>query len=152
MERRTDRLLLLGILVVATIYVWALGSRMKMPAAAEAALRDGSPGEVLVVPIQLDRDNFGIAMVDTKLQSLWIYELNRRAAAYNRLRLIAARSWEYDKLLEEYNTAEPRPKQVKELLERLSSGGQSGQNKNKQYEDLINEGVSEEKVEPGQGK
>jgi hypothetical protein len=146
MERQTDKLLLLGVLAVATIYVWALGSRMKAPAAAEAALQDGSSGEVMVVPIQLDRDNFGIAMVDTRLQSLWIYELNRRAAAHNRLRLIAARSWEYDKLLEEYNTAEPKPKQVKELLERLSSGGQK-----RQYEDLIREGVSE-KEKPRQVK
>ena len=149
MERQTDKLLLLGILVVAVIYVWPLISRIKAPATAEATLRGDSPGEVLVVPIQIDRDSFGIAMVDTRLQSLWIYELNRRASAHNRLRLLAARSWEYDKLLEEYNTAEPKPKQVKELLERLSSDGQSYQNR--QYEDLINEGVSEN-AEPRQVK
>jgi len=148
-RRQTDKLLLLGILAVATIYVWALGSRMKMPSTAEATLQGTSEGEVLVVPIQIDRDNYGIAMVDTKLQSLWIYELNRRAAAHNRLRLLAARSWKYDKLLEDYNTAEPKPKQIKELLERLGSGSvestldrkQSYQDK--QYEDLISEGVSE---------
>jgi predicted RecB family nuclease len=33
--------------------------------------------------------------------------------------LLAARRCKYDRLLEEYNTAEPRPKQVKLLLEKL---------------------------------
>jgi hypothetical protein len=157
MKRQTDKLLLFGILAVAVFYVWAVGSRIKAPTAAEATLRDSTQGEVLVVPIQIDRDNYGIAMVDTRLQSLWIYELNRRAAAHNRLRLLAARSWEYDRLLEDYNTAEPKPKQIKALLEKLGSGsfdfaqdrGQSRQDK--EYEDLISEGVSET-TEPRQGK
>jgi hypothetical protein len=156
-KRQTDKLLLFGILAVATIYIWALGSRMKTPGIAEATLQEISEGDVLVVPIQIDRDNYGIAMVDTSRQSLWIYELNRRAAAHNRLRLLAARSWKYDKLLEDYNTAEPKPKQIKELLERLGSGSleptldreQSYQDK--EYEDLISEGVSET-TEPRQGE
>lgn len=158
MKRQTDKLLLFGILAVAMIYVWVLGSRLKTPTIAEATPQETSQGEVLVVPIQIDRDNYGIAMVDTNRQSLWIYELNRRAAAHNRLRLLAARSWKYDKLLEDYNTAEPKPKQIKELLERLGSGNsltsalEKEQNpQNKEYEDLISEGVSE-KTGPRQGE
>jgi hypothetical protein len=155
MKRQTDKLLLFGILAVAMIYVWALGSRLKTPAIAETILQEGPGGEVLVVPIQIDRDNYGIAMVDTNRQSLWIYELNRRAAAHNRLRLLAARSWKYDKLLEDYNTAEPKPNQIKALLEKLGSSSfesaadskQSYQDK--KYEDLISEGVSE-RTEPRQ--
>jgi len=37
--------------------------------------------------------------------------------------LLAARSWKYDRLLEEYNASEPRPKQVKLLLEKLMQPG-----------------------------
>jgi len=157
MKRQTDKLLLFGILAVAMIYVWALGSRMKTPAIAEATPQEGSGGQVLIVPIQIDRDNYGLAMVDTNRQSLWIYELNRRAAAHNRLRLLAARSWKYDKLLEDYNTAEPKPNQIKALLEKLGSGSfeatlnRQQNRQDKEYEDLISEGVSE-KTEPRQGE
>jgi hypothetical protein len=35
---------------------------------------------------------------------------------------LAARSWRYDRLLQQFNTAEPKPEQVKILLESL--GGQ----------------------------
>ncbi len=149
MRRQTDKLLLFGTLAVAVIYIWAVGNRMKTPNAAEAIPQDGSQGRVLVVPVQIDRDNYGIAMVDTTLQNLWVYKLDGRALGRNRLRLLAARSWEYDKLLEEFNTAEPTPKQVKELLERLSSREKS--RLEEEYEELINEGVSEE-AEPRQNK
>jgi len=39
--------------------------------------------------------------------------------AHKRLRLLAARSWQYDRLLQAHNTDEPTPKQVKMLLESL---------------------------------
>jgi hypothetical protein len=58
-------------------------------------------------------------MVDTVGQTLWIYELNSRGPAHNRLRLLAARSWRYDRLLQQYNTAEPKPEQIRMLLENL---------------------------------
>jgi hypothetical protein len=58
-------------------------------------------------------------MVDTVGQTLWIYELNSRGPAYNRLKLFAARSWQYDRRLKQYNTAEPKPEQVRMLLEDL---------------------------------
>ncbi len=73
----------------------------------------------MVVPIQLDRDSYGLAMVDTNSQTLWIYELDRRAAVHESLRLVAARSWRYDRLLQQYNTAEPKPDQVRLLLQNL---------------------------------
>ena len=73
----------------------------------------------MVVPVQLERDVYGIAMVDTVGQTIWIYQLSNRGPVYNRLKLLAARSWKYDKLLEQYNTAEPKPEQVKALLQNL---------------------------------
>ncbi len=35
------------------------------------------------------------------------------------MKLLAARSWRYDRQLEQYNTAEPKPEQIKALLEKL---------------------------------
>ncbi len=150
MRRQTDKLLLLGILAVGLVYIWAAGGRMKMPDAAEAIPQDSSRAEVLVVPIQIDRDSYGIVMVDTTLQNLWIYKLEGRATVRNRLKLLAARSWEYDKLLKEFNTAEPTPKQVKRLLERLSADSLKPaqdsklNRREKEYEELIEQGIPEE--------
>jgi hypothetical protein len=62
---------------------------------------------IMVIPVQISRGNYGLAMVDTTEQTLWIYEINNRGPAYNRLRLLAVWSWRYDRLLQQYNTAEP---------------------------------------------
>ena len=96
-----------------------IGSKLGSPASAQAELQASTDGRILVVPIQIERDSYGLAMVDTVGQTLWIYELNSRGPAHNRLRLLAARSWQYDRLLQQYNTAEPKPEQIKMLLENL---------------------------------
>jgi len=75
---------------------------------------------IIVVPVQMSRDAYGMAMVDTIGKTIWVYEINARAPK-NQLRLLAARDWQYDQLLAEYNTGEPRPSQVKLLLEKLDT-------------------------------
>jgi len=79
----------------------------------------GQADSIVVVPVQVGRDAYGLAMVDTVGKTLWVYEINSRAPN-NRLRLLAARDWQYDQLLAEYSTGEPRPQQVRELLEKLN--------------------------------
>ena len=79
----------------------------------------GSGGDISVVGIQIDRDRYGLAMVDEASETVWIYEINSRGAGENRLRLLAARSWKYDRRLEDLNNAEPRPEQIRMLLESI---------------------------------
>ena len=57
-------------------------------------------------------------MVDKTGKTLWIYEISSRGPATQRLKLLAARNFEYDQMLQNYNTAEPRPGQVKEILQK----------------------------------
>lgn len=78
---------------------------------------------VSVVPIQLGRESYGVAMIDPKSESIWIYEINNRAASHNRLKLFAARNWHYDKMLEEFNSGEPKPQQVKNMIEQMLKPG-----------------------------
>jgi len=108
-----------ALVVLGVLCLLFIGSKLGSPANAQAELQTSDDGQILVVPIQLERDSYGLAMVDTVGQTLWIYELNSRGPAHNRLKLLAARSWRYDKLLQQYNTAEPKPEQVKILLEDL---------------------------------
>jgi len=97
-----------------------IGRQAGLPSDVAAKAQNPEKNGLLVVPIQLGRDSYGLAMVDTAEQTLWIYELNNRGPAYSRLKLWAARSWQYDGLLRQYNTDEPKPEQVKMLLEDLS--------------------------------
>jgi hypothetical protein len=112
-------LMWLGLAVAGIVIVGLFGGKMNLWAGAEAELTV----PVSVVPIQLGRESYGLAMVDTKSETIWIYEINSRAPAHSRLKLIAARSWHYDKLLEEYNSAQPKPNEVKNIIEQLLKPG-----------------------------
>ena len=85
----------------------------------EKLILTGSNDSIRVVPIQIGRDSYGLAMIDVERETLWIYEINPRGTIHNRLKLLAARSWKYDRFLQDYNTSEPRPEQVRLLLEEL---------------------------------
>ena len=119
------------LLVLAAVLLLVVG-RSQLPT-AQAELPVGSRNDVSVVGVQIDRDSYGIAMVDRAAETIWIYEINSRATAQSRLRLLAARSWKYDRRLEDLNNAEPRPEQIKALLEsiegqrkELNKGQQTG--------------------------
>jgi len=135
---RTGKQWLLPVLVVlCTLCLFFAGGKSTLPVNAHAQPQSDTEDEILVIPIQLERDSYGLAMVDTVNQTLWIYELNSRGPAHNRLKLLAARSWQYDRLLQQYNTAEPKPAQVKKLLENLGQW-QSEQNRAKQQDSEAN--------------
>ena len=138
MRTRTERRWLLpAFIVLGVLCLFFIGSKLGSPANAQVQLRTGMEGGILVIPVQVERDSYGIAMVDTVGQTLWIYELNSRGPAHNRLKLLAARSWRYDRLLQQYNTAEPKPEQVKMLLENLGQP-QKERNKEKQQDSNTN--------------
>ena len=112
------KLLMSAFVVLAVLCVLVLYARLGSPASAQT--RTVAEYDVRVVPIQIGRDVYGLAMVDTVAQTLWLYEINSRGLTHDRLKLIAARSWRYDRMLQQYNTAEPKPEQVKTLLENFS--------------------------------
>lgn len=117
--------ILLGVLCLLFV-----GSKLGLPANAQVRLQTAAEDGVLVIPVQIERDSYGLAMVDTIGQTVWIYEINSYGPAHSRLRLLAARSWRYDRLLRQYNTAEPKPQQVKMLLEDLAQQqGERGEQK-----------------------
>jgi hypothetical protein len=63
---------------------------------------------------QLSPNSYGLFMMDVDAGTIWVYEY---VAKDNRLRLVAARSWLYDRYLEDFNCAEPTPTQVADLVE-----------------------------------
>jgi len=124
-----------GLVIVGGLIIVFCGGRWGRVATADVQVGDIVEGRIMVVPMQLGKESYGLAMVDTQSQTLWIYEINSRAVAHNRLRLLAARSWKYDRLLTHYNTAEPKPEQVRALLDRLSRKPQEPVKEEKEAEE-----------------
>ena len=124
-------------IVLGVLCLFFIGSELGLPVNAQAEPQTGTEGGILVIPVQIERDSYGLVMVDTVGQTLWVYELSSRRPTHNRLRLLAARSWRYDRLLQQYNTAEPGPEQVKMLLENLGQQREE-RNKEKQRDSDIN--------------
>jgi len=126
------RWLLPALIVVGVLCIFFIGGKSGSPTNAQADLQAVTEGRILVIPVQIGRDSYGLAMVDTVGETLWIYELSSRGPTHKRLELLAARSWRYDRLLQQYNTTEPKPEQVRILLENL------GQLQKKQRDSGIN--------------
>ena len=141
------RWLVPAFIVLAVLCLFfVIAAKLGSPANAQAELQTRQDAGILAIPVQLERDSYGLVMVDTAGQTMWLYELNARGPAHNRLRLLAARSWRYDRLLQQYNTAEPKPEQVKMLLEKL---GQRQKEPSRQEQQDLNISVLE-KDEPNQ--
>lgn len=87
------------------------------PFAARAA--ESAASTILAVPVQISRDNQGIALIDTRSRTIWVYEFFDRQTGFKQIRLMAARSWEYDRLLSEWNSADPTPQQIRAVLENI---------------------------------
>jgi hypothetical protein len=64
---------------------------------------------------QLDHNRFGLFMLDIEQGTIWCYEIDN-VAGVRKLRLIAARSWVYDRYLKDFNCADPIPREVQQLV------------------------------------
>ena len=70
---------------------------------------------------QLSSRSYGLFMMDTDSGTVWCYEIQSPGAnganSQPRLKLLAARSWIFDRYLEEFNTGEPIPSEVREMVQ-----------------------------------
>lgn len=64
---------------------------------------------------QLDHNRFGLFMLDVDQGTIWCYEIDS-SGPNRRLRLIAARTWIYDRYLQDFNSAAPDFRAVQELV------------------------------------
>jgi hypothetical protein len=97
--------------VIATCLVLELGY-----GASDATAQVTSVGadNMLVVGGQITKDSYGLYLVDTKRQSLCVYQW---LPGTRKLRLMASRTFKYDVQLDEYNADKPTPRDVKRLVE-----------------------------------
>jgi len=97
-----------------------------MSAVAQPARAAGAGG-VFAFTGQIDRENYGIIMVDVDSGTLWVYQLGRfgERGGKEQLKLVAARSWLYDRYLEDFNCASPTPTEVGDIISNQQKQQQS---------------------------
>ena len=111
----------LGVAAVsAAVAVWLI-DRRPAPALEAAYAQTAAPAPlgargIYMCPAQLGSTTFGLYMIDVDAGTLWCYEYTP-----NQLRLVAARSWIFDRYLEEYNVAGLRPADVAKLVQQQRS-------------------------------
>lgn len=63
---------------------------------------------------QMTKNTYGLYMVDVDSMTMWAYEYHPGKEC---LRLVASRSWRYDRYLESYNNCDLPPEAVEQMIE-----------------------------------
>lgn len=82
-------------------------------ALAQSVNSGGSRG-IFAFTGQLSKGEFGVFMVDVDAMTIWAYEYQSQKSC---LRLAAARTWRYDRYLENYNSCDLPPDAVEQMID-----------------------------------
>ncbi len=105
-----------ALLAVIAVGVWLRPSGDWLPPAlAQNQPLAGARG-IFAFTGQIDHNRFGLFMLDVDQGTIWCYELDSIGGA-RKLRLIAARTFLYDRYLQDFNCAAPDFRMVRELVE-----------------------------------
>ena len=114
-------MVLMGVAIVATLLAVVLLAQQGAGKAAtpELSPQGDKPANVISFAVALSPGHDGIAVIDRENYTLCLYEYNQTAAPHERFVLLAVRSFRYDRQLEDYNNADPRPRQIKQRVMQL---------------------------------
>jgi hypothetical protein len=100
--------------VIATALWLRPAGTLTRPAYAQTPPLAGARG-VYAFTGPIERDKYGLFMLDVDQGTIWCYAFDR-AGETAKLRLVAARTWIYDRYLQDFNCAEPSFRMVRELV------------------------------------
>ena len=104
----------ISLAVIATCLVLRLDGPSTGQVLAQPVAQSGARG-IFAFTGQLSKSTYGVFMVDVDTTTLWCYEV---LPAKPLLKLLAARSWKYDRYLENLNgDPEMSPEVIEELVE-----------------------------------
>ena len=104
----------ISLAVIATCLVMRLDGPLTDRVLAQPVAQAGARG-VFAFTGQLSKSTYGVFMVDVDTTTLWCYEV---LPAKPMLKLLAARSWKYDRFLESLNgDPEMSPEVIEQLVE-----------------------------------
>lgn len=99
--------------VIAVCEVGRLGGSAQL-ALGQVGSGGGGQRGVFAFSGQISAGTYGVYMVDVDSMTLWCYEYQKERGC---LRLAAARSWKYDRYLEQHNACDVTPADVERLIE-----------------------------------
>jgi hypothetical protein len=102
------------LLVLTVTQVSQLGSRRLLNEALAQPVSSAGARGVFAFSGPLTKSTFGVFVVDVDAMTLWAYEYQPQKGC---LRLAAARTWRYDRYLENYNGCDLAPDAVEQLVE-----------------------------------
>ena len=106
--------------------LWVRPGDSSLPAAlAQGQALAGARG-IFAFTGPLSRDQYGLFMLDVDQGTLWCYAFET-AGGTSKLRLVAARTWIYDRYLQDFNCAAPDFRMVQQLVsqQRAQAGAES---------------------------
>jgi len=108
------------IAVCLAVIATALFSRWELSGTAMGQVPPSGPSSgprgIYAFTGQLGPKNYGLFMMDVDTGTLWCYEMARGGNGEFQLQLVAARSWIFDRFLEEFNVAKPTPSEVQMMV------------------------------------
>lgn len=99
--------------VIAFAMILRSGQPLLPPSLAQPMSRAGAGG-IFAFSGQLSPNTHGVFMVDVDTMTIWCYEY---LSGPRELRLVAGRSWMYDRYLENFNCQGPPPEAVQKLID-----------------------------------
>jgi hypothetical protein len=113
------------LLAVIATALWLRPDGLGLPvASAQNPPMAGARG-VYAFTGQFDHNKYGLFMLDVDQGTIWCYELQESAGTH-KLRLAAARSWVYDRFLQDFNCEKPDFRMVQELVAQQRSQSAGG--------------------------
>lgn len=107
---------LLAIIATALVMRWDEAA-LSRSAWAQSSTVGAGPGAgargIYAFTGQISSRGYGLFMLDVDTGTVWCYEMS----GGRHLKLLAARSWIFDRYLEEFNVAAPTPTEVRQLVE-----------------------------------
>ena len=105
-------LILISIISTTAAVVLLVG---QMPAYAEEPYSAGS-ADIVVTTLEINSGREVLALIDRENRTICVYQYFTSRPAHERFALVAARSFRYDSMLEDYNNADPSPEKVRQWI------------------------------------
>ncbi len=112
---QTVQWVIAGLLALIAAGLWLrVDSPGLTPALAQGQQLAGARG-VYAFTGQIERGQYGLFMLDVDQGTVWCYAFETVGGA-SKLRLVAARTWIYDRYLQDFNCAPPGYREVRQLV------------------------------------
>lgn len=113
------------LLAVIATALWMRPADQLLPAAlAQNQPLAGARG-VFAFTGPLERDQYGLFMLDVDQGTIWCYAFDT-VGGTSKLRLVAARTWVYDRYLQDFNCAAPDFRMVQKLVSQQRAQAEPG--------------------------